>query len=178
MEIDIIFDERLYSFRHQKRKNEYRRLLDQWNNPEYIFEFYEKNKKYFQDSFFGSGYDVEKFSEDIESDLESLEGFLESVNNNKNVDIKHYFEPLSDKKKDIKILSLHKKKLKLLRLYALKITDDMFVITGGAIKITKKMQGHPITKEEFAKLEQAQKFLEHKGIENCETFFKLVKNQP
>lgn len=54
----------------------------------------------------------------------------------------------------------------------------MFVITGGAIKITKKMQGHPITKEEFAKLEQAQKFLERKGIENCETFFKLVKNQP
>lgn len=102
MEIDIIFDERLYSFRHQKRKNEYRRLLDQWNNPEYIFEFYEKNKKYFQDPFFGSGYDVEKFSEDIESDLESLEGFLESVNNNKNVDIKHYFEPLSDKKKDKK----------------------------------------------------------------------------
>lgn len=177
MEIDIIFDERLYSFKHQKRKNEYRRLLDEWNNPEYIFKFFEKNKKFFQDPFFGAGYDVKKFSEDIESDLESIECFLGSVNNNKDVDISHYFEPLSDKKKDVKILSLHKKKLKLLRLYAIKIAEDMFVITGGAIKITKKMQDHPMTKEELAKLEQAQSILKHKGIDDCETFFKFVKNQ-
>jgi hypothetical protein len=46
-----------------------------------------------------------------------------------------------------------------LRLYAIRITDNMYVITGGAIKLTENMNTRTHLKEELYKLKLALQFL-------------------
>ena len=46
-----------------------------------------------------------------------------------------------------------------LRMYALKICDDMYLITGGAIKLTDRMDERAHTRIELNKLERCKDFL-------------------
>jgi hypothetical protein len=47
----------------------------------------------------------------------------------------------------------------LLRFYAIRISDNAYVISGGAIKLVKKMGDHPDTNRELKKLELVKSFL-------------------
>jgi hypothetical protein len=52
----------------------------------------------------------------------------------------------------------------MIRIYALKLPDDLFLITGGTIKITAKMQDREHTKLELSKFEQTKLYLKDNGI--------------
>lgn len=143
MKIDIIFDKKLYSIvRNNEDDNELRRLIQLWNDVDFLYQFYKKNKTYFKDPFFGIEYTSEDFLNDINSDLERLENFIEKISYSDDID--SFFIELS-KEENNRILSINKKQFKLLRLYAVKIEDHIYIIVGGAIKITKKMQAHSMT---------------------------------
>lgn len=75
------------------------------------------------------------------------------------------------------MLSLQKGKIKRnqLRLYAIKIDDDCFVITGGAIKMSQKMDEHEDTALELVKLNNARIYLNSKDVFNQDSFFELFK---
>lgn len=51
----------------------------------------------------------------------------------------------------------------MLRLYAIKIDDGSIVITGGAIKLTKMMEG-PMFDKEIQNLKIVQQYLESEGV--------------
>ena len=54
----------------------------------------------------------------------------------------------------------HRKfKSPILRVYGIRIAQNTFVITGGAIKITRAMQEHVDTNEELRKFEIVKLFL-------------------
>lgn len=52
----------------------------------------------------------------------------------------------------------------ILRIYALRIGDNIFVITGGVIKLTRAMKEHPDTEIELEKLEMVRSFLKSVNI--------------
>jgi hypothetical protein len=52
----------------------------------------------------------------------------------------------------------------LLRIYAIRIDANCYVITGGAIKLTDKMAEHPDTEKELMKISQCKSFLIQNGI--------------
>jgi hypothetical protein len=52
----------------------------------------------------------------------------------------------------------------MLRIYAIKIESNCFLITGGAIKLTHTMQEHPDTLLELKKLNKVKNFLINEGI--------------
>ena len=53
MEIVPIFDKRLYSIQIKgESQDELSRFLELWDDTEYLYDFYEKNKTYFEDYFF------------------------------------------------------------------------------------------------------------------------------
>ena len=60
-----------------------------------------------------------------------------------------------------------------LRLYAIRIDKHLYVISGGAIKLTKKMEQRDHTKAELDKMEEAIRFLRSKELINEDEFKRL-----
>ncbi|MEA3496047.1 MAG: hypothetical protein U9R42_08430 [Bacteroidota bacterium] len=51
-----------------------------------------------------------------------------------------------------------------MRIYAIRIEENVFIITGGAIKLTKTMNEREHLKNELKKLENVKQFLILEGI--------------
>jgi hypothetical protein len=68
-------------------------------------------------------------------------------------------------------ISKRGKRTSWLRLYAIKLSSGIFIITGGAIKLTATMQERAHTAIELIKIEQVRRFLIGNGVVD-ETGFK------
>lgn len=51
-----------------------------------------------------------------------------------------------------------------LRIYAIRIDEDTYVLTGGAIKLTHKMEEAEATRKELDKLMDVKRWLKNKGV--------------
>lgn len=74
------------------------------------------------------------------------------------------------------VLSKRKGRQNLLRIYAIKIDSNCYVITGGAIKITETMQGHKDTLLELNKLEKCKQYLKENDVFDSDSFYELVND--
>lgn len=150
--IDIFDNERLLSFRYNgEKKNEYDRLMDFWTN---VYEV----RKYGKANGITDRNKLDDFVKKIGENAEYIQDLLDDIENGEG-QLQEYFEPL-DGKESIKMLNQtaitkQKGKRYILRIYALRIDEDTFIITGGAIKQSEKMDGHIDTKKELVKLEKA-----------------------
>lgn len=89
----------------------------------------------------------------------------ESVENKEQLNLlDELFKPLQNNQ--IKILHLNKSKTRYnwLRIYALKLENNVYLVTGGAIKLTRAMQDREHTNQELIKLEQCRDYLLEEGI--------------
>ena len=51
-----------------------------------------------------------------------------------------------------------------LRIYAVRIAENTYVVTGGAIKLTDRMEERPHTKEQLVRLTKVKDWLRDEGI--------------
>lgn len=166
MKIVSIFAEKLFSFHYpDEGDNEYDRLMELWTDAQYLKKFAEDN----------GVADIADFIEDRLSNANEVQDFIDEISTNKHP-LGHFFKPLTDTETGLKILSLQKGKLNRnrLRIYAIKIDTECFVITGGAIKMSQAMQDFPDTQIELAKLRAAQSYLKENGIFDKDSFFELL----
>ena len=61
-----------------------------------------------------------------------------------------------------------------LRIYALKLACGVYIITGGAIKLTATMQERTHTLDELRKMEQVRNFLLSENIIDNESFIDYI----
>lgn len=158
--------EKLYAFEYlEEHMNEFDRLMDLWTDVEFLKNFAQQN----------SVKDVQDFIEDVLRNAEQIEDFLNEIYSN-NQPFGFYFEPLQESERKTKVLALHKGKIRKnrLRLYALKIDNNCFVITGGAIKMSQKMDEHSDTANELIKLKRARVYLQNENVFDEDSFFELI----
>ena len=164
MKILDTFVSGLYSFKYDKEESdELTRLLEQWSDIQFLegfFEFHKNDLRYF-------GIDVETAKEQTIDEVNQLEDFLSGLSYNDN-ELDSIFRPLNDLEYRATILSKQKSKRKWLRLYAIKIETNHYVITGGAIKLTHTMQERWHTRGELSKLEKCRQYLQSQGIFDLE----------
>lgn len=168
MKIVRIFADRLFAFQYEGEvDNEFDRLMDLWTDVSYL-------KRYAQINEIKN---ILNFANNRLKDAEQIQDFLEDLNQNKEP-YEFYFEPLQILEFN-KILSLQKGKIKenKLRYYAIKIDDNCFVITGGAIKMSQTMQEHPDTNKELIKLRMVKEYLNKSGVFDEDSFFELLIEQ-
>ena len=97
-------------------------------------------------------------------------------------DLDKLFRPLENSRFSDMLLSKEKARLKdtvrhasWLRIYAIKLEPGIYVITGGAIKLTRTMQEREHTLHELVKMEKVRTFLLEHGIVDKDAFVDYMK---
>ena len=165
MKIVSIFANNLFSFHYKDEDdNEFDRLMTLWTDVAYIRSFAKSNNIK----------DINNFITDILSNAEEIDDFLHNLVADSE-SFSKYFEPLQTSEY-AKVLSFQKGKIRKnqLRLYAIKIDENCFVITGGAIKMSQTMQEHPDTVLELKKLNVARTFFQSNGVFDDESFYEII----
>jgi len=88
-----------------------------------------------------------------------------------------FFAPLNNFQYKFRILAEQKGRENYLRVYALKIDDNCFVITCGAIKFTHLMEDRIHTREELIKNTQCRDYLLSENIFDITSFKDLLNTQ-
>ena len=166
---DIVWNEEICSFFEDEEIgniDEFQRVFSLWSNPLYLENFFFDNQEYLLKAYWSTKTfpinDLPKITKEISMKFEK------ELSKNKFIESK--FHPLDDN--DTKIIEFSKVKLKRnwLRLYAIKISVNRFLITGGAIKLTKEMKDHKSTLDELKKLEKIKNYLIELGVIDGDSF--------
>ena len=171
MEIVSIFEPYLYSFKYPDEEfNELERLFEEWNDIEMLFKFFEENSKdlkYYQIEVDDAIIETRKEANALRKKFIDL-----SLSSSPNLD--SMFVNLDDSELRIIDLAKQKSKRRWLRIYALRIDPNSYVITGGAIKLTHKMAGRLHTEKELIKLDTCRNYLKDQGVFDTDSFNELV----
>lgn len=170
MEIVPIFDAHLYSFKYPGEEfDELERLLDEWNDIEMLRNFFEENSQdlnYFQ-------IEVDDAIIQTRKEANALRKKLINLSKTVNPDLDSMFANLDDYETRIVPLAKQKSKRRWLRIYALRIDTNTYIITGGAIKLTHEMKDRLHTAKELDKLESGRNYLKDQGVFDIDSFNEL-----
>lgn len=145
--------------------DEFERNFELWSNPMYLYDYFERNQVYLSVKFWRA------FSIEDAARITKQKAFeFEELLTEKNTNIESLFQPLDNRTIHFTEIIKGKSKYDWLRLYAIKIDSNRFLITGGAIKLTHKMEDHESTRDELKKLEKTKKFLVELGVIDGDSF--------
>lgn len=173
----------LYSVQYLgEETHELYRNIDLWIDTEYLREFFKRHEEDLKNYclFHNMHYSINDAVKKTMNDIEKLEEILvdKAENGIYNVDkeLETLFKPLHNNETEVYPLQESKATLTKetwLRLYAIRIDTHLYVITGGAIKLTKTMNERDHTKLELTKMNQTIRYLRNKGLINENEFQKL-----
>ena len=163
--------------------DEYERLFSLWDNTEYVRSYLVQNKAYTNTPYF-TGATLDDLVTKILKEAEELEYLIEEHSFEENKKLEMLFRPLKDQEYKLPTFQHTKAKIDnrkyfpkpLIRVYGLRIAENTFVVTGGAIKLVKRMIDHPDTEKELEKFEIAKQFLKKNGF-SSEDDFKIWINE-
>ena len=174
---DITGDGRLWAVRYDgEPENELFLLFDKWNDVVWLREFFKENyedlKSYFKitDINYAISLTIE--------DSERLEAIIMDISPEANLEL--VFRPLYNSRTVVDFLEKMKARGKKrtypswLRIYALRLSDGVYIITGGTIKLTATMQERPHSNRELQKIEKVRQFLINEGIIDNEGFIDYI----
>lgn len=145
--------------------------MDLWGDVAYIYEFLQQNIRDIP-----KGSSLESMVMTIMEDTNQIDDVLMSIIETEDVSLSHFFKPLYNLESGVRVLSLQKGRAYSLRVYAIKVDADTFVITGGAIKLPLQhlMEDRELTTIELKKLNNAKSYLREQGICDDESFFEFL----
>lgn len=151
--------------------DELARNLAAWMDTKYLYEFFEKQKEHL------TYFKVISVKEAVNITLREVEHIQEklfelTINGDKQLD--ELFQNLDDNEYRDTLLSKQKSKQRWLRLYAIKIEPNHYVITGGAIKLVHKMGQSELTKKERTTIEKCRNYLVEQGVYDADSFYELI----
>jgi hypothetical protein len=161
-----VLNESLFSvhFEHEDT-HEFARLFNIWNEPDYLFNFFNENITDLQSGFWGD-ISIPEAIEKTRREANELEAKILAIA--RTGQTKHYenlsslFIPLSNDPCRIEPYEKSKarvRKSSWLRVYAIRLDINTFVVCGGAIKLTKTMNTRDHLKLELEKLEFTRNYL-------------------
>ncbi len=158
-----------------EQQHEFNRLFDFWNDPKKLKVFFEENLEDLNDSYWEE-INIEEAIEKTKNEAKELQKILiEYAKAGQTIRLKNLsmlFKPLSKNKYE----KFERDKTKVdgkktwLRLYAIRIYANFFVICGGAIKLRKTLNDRPYLLQELKKLEITRNYLLDEDNDNLEFF--------
>ena len=148
-------------------------LFEQWNDPEWLVNFFLANisdlTSYFKIT------DINQAIYDTIEDNHKLQCLILDIYPDANLDL--LFRPLENNRTSEILLGKEKARIKnrpqhasWLRIYAIKLEPGCYIITGGAVKLTRTMQERAHTLAELNKMETVRNFLIDGGAIDADGF--------
>jgi len=148
-------------------------LFEQWNDPEWLVNFFLENisdlTSYFKIT------DINQAIYDTIEDSHKLQCLILDISPDANLDL--LFRPLENNRTSEILLGKEKARIKnrpqhasWLRIYAIKLEPGCYIITGGAVKLTRTMQERAHTLAELNKMETVRNFLIDGGAIDADGF--------
>lgn len=171
MTIDTIVPDKLWAVRYDEdNDNALVKTISSMLDPENRLRFFEDNKK-----------DLEYYKLTVEEAVEqTMNELLEIVDYLyvRTDRIEDFFHSLNDAETNQGSRPLPQSKgyipqsmgKGLLRIYAIKLEPNYYVVTGGAIKLTRAMQDRPHTYQELVNLGKCRDFLIQQGVIDKDSF--------
>lgn len=171
---DITENGKLWAARFDgETENELSKVFAKWNDLEWLRIFFAENladlSSYFKIT------DITQAVMDTIDDSQELECVLLDLS--PDADLSMLFRPLNNNETSDRMLQKEKARLKhssWLRLYAIKLVPGIYIITGGAIKLTATMQERDHTRIELMKLEKVRRYLLDANIADDEGFVEYL----
>jgi len=165
MKIIPIFEPHLYAFQFEESIDEFTRLFDFWLDFERLEDFYANNNELLK-------YENIEIEFAIKSTIEIAVQLYDSLKHYKD-NLDSLFQNLNDLESTAQNLVKQKTKKRWIRLYAIRIEPQYYIITGGTIKQSYKMEDHPSTIIELSKLEKGRNYLRDNGVFDADSFFEI-----
>ena len=170
----------LWSVKDQKKKSdELSELFRNWTNAEFLFDFFTENFNDLKDYFHIER--IDKAIEDTFEDADTLQELILEFPYTENLD--ELFKPLDITDSVTRELSREKARnwdrqshASWLRIYAIRLEPNVYVVTGGAIKLTRTMQDRVHTQIELKKLNECKDYLKKNGIFDQDSFVEFTND--
>ncbi len=173
MKIVRIFADQLFAFHYEKKAdNELHRLLTLWNDTAYLYQFVTQHK-----GDAPKNVAVQTLINQLIDNANDIDDTLNEISTDYNRSMEGFFKPLDNQECHIVVLSKQKGRKSYLRLYAIRIDKNCFVITGGAIKFHHLNKDRPHTQNEMKKIGQCRDYLKDNGVFDADSFFEFLKEQ-
>ena len=172
MKIVRIFANHLFSFHFKdETENSLKRVLRQWEDAEYIYKFLKENAADIK-----PGKSIAELTNEIMEDSRFIIDSILKIIDSYEANLDHFFKPLDNNEYRIHELSRRKGRQSVLRLYAIRIESNIYVITGGAIKLPLQhlMEDRTHTQKELIRLNKAKDYLKNNGIFDEDSFFEFL----
>ena len=174
---DVTGDGRLWAVRFEEQEdNELYLLFDRWSDVEWLRHFFKENR---EDLHSFNITDINTAIADVLEDAETLEGIIMDIS--PDADLDTLFKPLDNNRTMLDFLEKMKARgnkigrhSSWLRIYAIRLTEGIYIVTGGAIKLTATMQERPHTALELQKIDRVRRFLVSEGIIDNEGFIDYI----
>lgn len=177
MKIIPIFEPYLYAFRFpHETENELKKLWIDWSNPEKMNSFLKEHEVDWRKR----GYkNLNQLRLELTFSAQKFEDLLSKSCDAEKPTLDELFAALfnSEYKQEMNLSKRKAKNAKrdnFLRIYALKIDSNCYVITGGALKFTNYMEERPHTQRELDKLEICRNFLRTNGVVDEDSFYDFL----
>lgn len=176
MKIFEIFDDELYSIKYNKENNhELHRLYYELNNFVYLDNLVERNYHKLLPK------DKEEFTKDqlvdhIMFEIDGLFKYLYMFTQNPKNNFDKLFIPLYTYQRNKKEIIKTRGRLRFIRIFALRIDNNCYLVTGCAIKLTKTYQEDPDTAIELEKYNWCLTFLKENLITDHESLIYFYNN--
>lgn len=161
-----------------KDADELTMLFRQWSNANYLLDFFLANLDDLQGFFH-----VQKISDAIKDTMEdakSIERLILDFPYTEQLD--GLFHPLSLADNRVRELTREKARnwdrdrhASWLRIYAIRIEPNVYIVTGGTIKLTATMQEREHTQIELNKLNACRNYLQQNGIFDKDSFVDFLE---
>ncbi len=157
--------------------NSFSMIFNQWNDINWLWEFFTNNNKDLESYFKIT--DLNQAIYDTITDSDELECLILDISPDANLD--RHFRPLENNRTIDMRLGKEKARpeqqsrhASWLRLYAIKLEPGCYVITGGAIKLTRTMEEREHTLKELSKMEQVRNYLIEQGVVDVAGFEEIT----
>ena len=173
MEIEEIYKPYIYSIKYDGQdSSEFDRLFDAWNDMAEVVEFMQSHQEYLNNPIWGKCYTPESAARKVREEAIELEDlfffFFKNADQGKTPDYDSHFNFLGGKYQVyeyIPMKSYGTGRPSFLRTYAIKLKSNLYVITGGGIKLADKIQDSPdLQKHVLQNIDKVRTWLIQNGI--------------
>ena len=172
VDIFVVVNDSLYSVKYDNENGSaFQSLFNRWQDVEHLEDFFENNVDDLQSGFYGNITVEEAIMRTIDESAKFEEIILNAAKAGKTKDSESLGEVVFTDLHDGNYSHIHiqskaygPKHHSWLRVYAIRVSDNLYFVSGGAIKLTEVMQGKEHLELELSKLEATASHLKEIGL--------------